>query len=131
MARICNMCGKVFDDFDEQEDRSFHDYIGYGSKFDLHRIDLDMCCDCFDKLLEEYILPKAKFNPIKGEEVRFENEVEREKCCEKCDQHTEDNRCEDKLPPDGCRTIVDGDCEVTIYCSNAATCTECCGGCGF
>lgn len=91
MARICNICGKVFDDYDEQENRSFHDYIGYGSKFDLERLDLDMCCNCFDEMLESYILPKCKYSPFMrtdGEHKKFvENESE---CSEQCEDCKED-----------------------------------------
>lgn len=60
----CTLCGKEFDMWDEQENFGFHYYIGYGSKFDTQKIDVNMCTDCFDKMLEEYILPKCKENPL-------------------------------------------------------------------
>lgn len=62
--RVCNMCGKDFDLWDEQEDFSIHTQVGYGSKFDEEIIDLDLCCDCFDRMMLEYIIPKCKHIPV-------------------------------------------------------------------
>lgn len=60
---FCNVCGKEFDLYDRQEDFGIHTgTIGYGSKYDGDSINLDMCCDCFDKLMEDMI-PKCKINP--------------------------------------------------------------------
>lgn len=59
----CNVCGKKFDFWDTQENYNIHTYCGYGSKFDGETIDLDICCECFDKLVES-----CKVSPIcKGE----------------------------------------------------------------
>lgn len=66
-ARHCNMCGQLFDDWDEQEDFGFTHRVGYGSKFDLQVLRCDFCCNCFDKLMDEYILPRCKISPIVGE----------------------------------------------------------------
>lgn len=66
MARgktLCNMCGKEFDQWDESESRGIHDQFGYGSKHDGDNIDLDLCCDCFDKVID-WVLPQCKINPI-------------------------------------------------------------------
>ena len=60
---ICNMCGKEFTMWDEQENRGVHDQFGYGSKHDGDNIDLDLCCDCFDKVMD-WIIPQCKINPI-------------------------------------------------------------------
>lgn len=62
--RICNMCGKDFDIWDEQEDFSIHTRAGYGSEFDEEEIDLDLCCGCFDHMMLEYIIPKCKHVPV-------------------------------------------------------------------
>lgn len=57
----CDMCGKEFDVFDRQEGFGFHYHnIGYGSKFDETNMDIDLCCDCFDKMIEEYVIPKLQ-----------------------------------------------------------------------
>lgn len=61
---ICNMCGKEFDMCDEQEGRGVHDQFGYGSKFDGDCIDLDLCCECFDKVVE-LIRPICKHDFIR------------------------------------------------------------------
>ena len=55
----CDICGKVLDEFDLQENFGLHyNNIGYGSKFDGEKINIDMCCGCFDKMMIEYIIPK-------------------------------------------------------------------------
>lgn len=50
---VCNMCGKAFDTWDLQEGFGFHSlYIGYGSKYDENSLDLDLCCECMDKIID-------------------------------------------------------------------------------
>lgn len=61
----CNVCGKEFDGWDLQEDFGLHYHIGYGSRYDGGRLELDFCCDCFDNLLD-YILPKCSISAIEG-----------------------------------------------------------------
>lgn len=62
--RVCNICGKEFDMWDEQEDFSLVRHVGYGSKYDGETIQLDMCCDCFDKLMDG-LIPKCAIPPVK------------------------------------------------------------------
>lgn len=55
----CDLCCKDFDEFDTQENFGLHySSVGYGSKFDGESIDVDMCCGCFDKMMENYIIPQ-------------------------------------------------------------------------
>lgn len=68
----CNMCAKVFDKWDYQENFCFDYHIGYGSKYDLNRLKLNLCIDCFDKVLD-FILPQRKTNPLN--ELRIVGEV--------------------------------------------------------
>lgn len=49
----CNMCGKKFDFLDEQENFSIYRAVGYGSKFDMCSLHLDLCCECMDKIIEQ------------------------------------------------------------------------------
>ncbi len=66
----CDLCGKVFSVWDEQNSFGLHYHAGYGSKHDGEHINVDMCCDCFDKLMTEYIEPKLKhINALKGGEA--------------------------------------------------------------
>lgn len=60
----CNVCGKEFDMWDKQENFGLHYHVGYGSVHDGEVIELDLCCDCFDKVLE-IILPMCQINPIR------------------------------------------------------------------
>jgi len=64
---FCNICGKEFDEFDMQEGFGFDYHIGYGSKFDGERIKIVFCCDCFDKIVDEYILPQCQIPPLREE----------------------------------------------------------------
>ena len=61
--KVCNMCGKTFDLWDHQENFCFDHHIGYGSAHDFERIQLNLCCQCFDKVID-WILPQCKYNPI-------------------------------------------------------------------
>lgn len=61
---VCNVCGKAFDTFDDQEHIGFHQTVGYGSNhYDGYTFDLDICCNCFDKLMDQ-LVRKCKINPI-------------------------------------------------------------------
>lgn len=53
----CNKCGKKMDMWDIQEDFSLQRNLGYGSRYDGDNLDLDLCCDCMDKLIEECVIP--------------------------------------------------------------------------
>lgn len=57
--RMCNKCGKPFDIFDRQEDFSIYRHIGYGSKYDGDKLELDICCNCMDKFIDS-----CKISPI-------------------------------------------------------------------
>lgn len=64
----CDFCGKDFRDWDTQEGFGFHHpHIGYGSNYDGMSINIDLCCDCFDEMIKEYVEPRLKFkdNAIK------------------------------------------------------------------
>lgn len=63
---VCNMCGKEFDMWDQQEAFGFNYVCGYGSRHDGEEVLCDLCCDCFDKLLEEYLIPKCKYPIIQN-----------------------------------------------------------------
>lgn len=56
----CNLCGKEMDFWDVQEAFSIQSFnIGYGSKHDGEALELDLCCDCMDDLID-----RCKINPI-------------------------------------------------------------------
>ncbi len=64
MATRCNVCGKTVEQvFENQMPISIHDCIGYGSKYDGSMLDLDICSDCFDKLIDGFT-EKCAINPI-------------------------------------------------------------------
>lgn len=59
----CDLCGKFLNEYDELENFGIrYNNIGYGSKYDGCNINIDMCCECFDKMIDEYIAPKLKFD---------------------------------------------------------------------
>ena len=63
-GNYCTLCGKELDVWDKQENFGFNYQVGYGSKFDLSTINVKLCCKCFDKLMDNYILPKCTYNPV-------------------------------------------------------------------
>lgn len=65
-ATICNVCGKTFDMWDLKEMFGIHQSeIGYGSSHDGETISIDLCCTCFDELMD-YVLPKCKIDPVEA-----------------------------------------------------------------
>lgn len=62
-SKVCNMCGRDFDFWDTNENFCFDAHVGYGSSHDLRRIRLNLCCDCFDKVID-WILPQCKIDPM-------------------------------------------------------------------
>lgn len=63
---VCNVCGNVFDEYDEQENFGFEYYVGYGSRYDLTHLKAHICIDCFDKLMDNFI-PRCTISPNMGE----------------------------------------------------------------
>lgn len=53
---ICNKCGKKFDIWDAQERFAIYRRLGYGTKYDGNNLELDLCCDCMEKLVDECII---------------------------------------------------------------------------
>lgn len=56
---FCNCCGKEMDEMDKCGVTSISRILGYGSKYDGAYVEIDICADCFDKLIES-----MKINPI-------------------------------------------------------------------
>lgn len=47
----CNICGKEFDMWDEQEAFSLHKQLGYGTKFDGEYLNINICCECMENII--------------------------------------------------------------------------------
>lgn len=60
----CNICGKSFDFWDENENFSIRKWMGYGTRFDGDYLDLDICCGCMEKLIDQ-----CKISPVRPPEV--------------------------------------------------------------
>lgn len=54
--RTCNLCGKELDIWDKQEDFSLHRHLGYGTKYDESYLDIQICCDCMEKLIDDCVV---------------------------------------------------------------------------
>lgn len=52
----CNLCGKELNEFDVQENYSLHRHIGYGSEHDGETLDLHICCECMDEIINKCIV---------------------------------------------------------------------------
>ena len=74
-VKVCNMCGKDFDFWDTNENFCFDTHVGYGSSYDLKRIRLNLCCDCFDKVMD-WILPQCKIDPMTEYDLYGEFSIE-------------------------------------------------------
>ena len=78
---VCTMCGKTFSMYDKGFGYNQQDLlIGYPSKHDLERIRLNLCVDCFDKVLD-IIIPMCKTNPVVDEDWSEKQKVP-ENCAE-------------------------------------------------
>ena len=59
----CSLCGKEFDLFDKNEDYSIVKKLGYGTKYDGDQIQLRLCCDCMEQLIDRCVVsPIVDFN---------------------------------------------------------------------
>ena len=58
----CNRCGKKFDIWDMQENFSINTRLGYGTKYDGDDLELDLCCGCMEKLIDECAISPIKEN---------------------------------------------------------------------
>jgi len=63
------------DVYDIQEKFSFHTRLGYGSRYDEDYLDIDLCCECMDKIIDECLI-----SPIT--ECGFWDEYDEEEDCE-------------------------------------------------
>ena len=52
MKMRCNKCGKEMNIWDRQEKFSIHSICGYGTKYDGSEIQLNLCCDCMEELID-------------------------------------------------------------------------------
>ena len=52
----CNKCGKQMDSWDIQHHFSITKRLGYGSKYDGEVLNLDICCDCMDEIIDACII---------------------------------------------------------------------------
>lgn len=59
----CSMCGNAFNFWDQNQDFRVDRCIGFGSRYDLCRLQLNLCIECFDKVLD-WLLPQCKLNPL-------------------------------------------------------------------
>lgn len=62
-VKWCNLCGKKFELWDKEENFCFHRRVGYGSAYDGYLLNLNLCCNCFDRLMDE-LVPKCEINPL-------------------------------------------------------------------
>ena len=57
---VCNKCGKKFDIWDVQENFSINTLLGYGTKYDGDKLELHLCCNCIEKLVDECVVSPIK-----------------------------------------------------------------------
>lgn len=60
----CTMCGKKFTEADLSFRGNRHDiFVGYHSRYDLKRLQLNLCVDCFDRVLD-MLIPMCRLDPV-------------------------------------------------------------------
>lgn len=64
--KICNMCGKVLDIWDQKEDFSIERQLGYGTSYDGEELSLHLCCDCMEEIINS-----CQVNPIVEEDKQI------------------------------------------------------------
>ena len=63
--RKCNMCGKELDSY---ENFHIHYEAGYESKYDLDKLNLDLCNACLDEVID-WLRSKCVIDPIEKEKL--------------------------------------------------------------
>ena len=63
----CTMCGTEINRLLEWY-YSYKGFFGYGSKYDEERIELTLCCDCIDRVVD-LIRPLCKTDPLPGLDI--------------------------------------------------------------
>lgn len=53
---ICNKCGKALDVWDKENNFSINNVIKYGSIYDGEKINLHLCCECMDDLINSCVI---------------------------------------------------------------------------
>lgn len=64
----CTMCGKELTLLDDDFDLTFDMFPGEGSRYDLSHLHMELCYECFDKIID-WIRPQCKVDPIIEEDV--------------------------------------------------------------
>jgi len=60
-TRICNKCGKEIDE--HYESMNINHKIGYGSKYDDARLEIDLCNECLDEWID-WLRSQCKYDII-------------------------------------------------------------------
>ena len=53
---VCNMCAKPLDIYDINENYTIHKKLGYGTRFDGDMLNLRLCCDCMESIIDDCII---------------------------------------------------------------------------
>lgn len=57
---VCHKCGRKFDLWDTQEEFTISRGLGYGTKYDGEVLELALCCNCMEKLIDECVMSPIK-----------------------------------------------------------------------
>lgn len=58
----CNICGKEFDEWDTMQGFGIQTYIGFGSRHDMSMLNLHICCDCMDTIIDSCVISPIEEN---------------------------------------------------------------------
>lgn len=71
------MCGKQFTTWDSQQGFGFDYTCGHGTKFEDRHIKIDLCCECFDEVMD-FVIPRCRQNPFENREYSYIKEFNEE-----------------------------------------------------
>lgn len=78
--RYCNICGRKMDFWDIQEDNTIHKTAGYGSKYDEEEIELHICCDCMDKIIDGCAISPVASRASRYKLVEDDRAIKEQEC---------------------------------------------------
>ena len=73
----CTMCGKQFTTWDSQQGFGFDYTCGHGTRFEDQHIKIDLCCECFDEVMD-FLIPLCKEDPILETERKYRGQIDDE-----------------------------------------------------
>lgn len=76
-AVFCSLCGRrmnLLNDVTIGDGFGVGYYVEFEDEHQSYNVEVNLCIDCFDKMVHEYIIPRAQVDVIKTEEEKVNEE---------------------------------------------------------